>query len=308
VGSSAQFLEYDLVPLSASTQMVIHLKTPIMPNSQTTITIIYQTQDIADTTFQGLEFNFETIKDSSATIRNAGANVYVPQDMVLKGKPQMSTTYLPSALAGASQSMVASELGKRVYDYYPRSYQYNSKNLDPGESFVVSGLYGKNSYMLFFWEYLGVIIVILVILIAAKYFGVAARIKNAFTAKPGKAAPKAEHVERKPQPPPVAQHAEYAFSIERPIIMGMVTAFLYMLVSFLMQFFTMIGTFGYSNTFLIPFMMFMYILIFAMPFVALFGPALYVNKKYGWQEGLLTFIFAVVFIAVMFFLIIMASS
>lgn len=313
--SGTEFLEYELTPLSASTQMIVHLKTPIKPNTQTSISIIYQTQEIATPAFQGLEFRFETIKDSSATIRNAGANVYVPQEMVLKGKPEMETQYLPSALAGYSETMAAPDLSRQIYPYYPRSYQYNVKNLDPSESFIVSGLYGESSFMLYFWEYAGTVIVIIVILIAAKYLGLVTRIRQLFAAKPGKAAPKARHVvEKKPQPAQAspAQRPQFAFSMERPLIMGMVTAFLYMVASFLTQIiYSALESGGYTyynNAFFIPWMILMFLIMFALPILALFGPAVYISKKYGWKEGLLTFIFGLVFTLVLMFSILFVTA
>jgi hypothetical protein len=309
--SGSQFLEYDLTPMSASTQLVVYLKTPITSKDKTTITLIYQTRDIANPTFQGLDFRFETIKDSASTIRNSGANVYVPQDMTLKGKPQMTTTYLPSTFAGAAQTLAAPELSKRMYDYYyPRSFQYNSKNLDPGESFTVTGLYGKSLFMLHFWEIALAVILIIAVIMAAKYFGLVVRVRDLFAAKPAKAAPKAPQAE-KPQPakPAPAHRPEYPFSFERPLIMGMVTAFLYLVVSFMINFvFTWTSGFYPSSAFMIPFMILAFILVFAMPVAALFGPALYVNRKYGWKEGVLTFVFGLAFTVVLFFGIIIATA
>jgi hypothetical protein len=317
IHTGTEFLDYELTPLSASTQMVFYLKTPITPNQQTTVTIIYQTQDIATQTYQGLEFEFETIKDTSATIRNSGANVFVPQDMILKGKPEMETQYLPSTLASSSQMMAADEFSRQVSSYYRRiSYQYTAKNLDPSESFTVTGLYGKSYFMLFFWEYVGTIVVIIVILLLAKYFGLVARIKDLFIHKPGKAAPhKAPHVEKGVQQKPVqakpAEPLEFPFSIGRPLIMGMVTAFLYLVVSFLTNIiFNLIGSgfSPYSNPFFIPLMILMFLVMFALPILALFGPSIYVYKKYGWKEGLLTFVFGLVFTIVLLFAILSVNA
>ncbi len=312
--AGAQFLEYELTQLSASTQMTVQLKNTIRPNEQTSIMIIYQAQGIATAGLQGLDFSFETIKDSASTIRSSGADVYVPQDMTLKGKPQMSTTYLPSSFMGASKTMAADELGTRLYDYYYRpSYQYTAANLDPGESFTVTGLYGKSAFMLYLWEYLAAFVIVVVALIVIRYFGLIKRTKDLFAGRQAKAAPKPQHVER-PQPARAApaahaEHAAYPFSIERPVIMGIVTAFLYLLVSFMVQYiFASSSGFYPSNTFMIPFMMLTIIVVFAVPVVALFGPAVYMNRKYGWKEGALTFVFGVIFTLVMFYLLILAIS
>jgi len=306
-GGSSQFLEYELSPLSASTQMTVHLKTPIRPNSQTAISIIYQTQDVAKPTFQGLEFRFETIKDSRATIRKSGANIYVPENMELKGKPKMTTQYLPSMVAGYSSSLQAKELESQIApNYYRGSYQYTASNLDPAESFMVSGLYGENSLLLYFWEIIGGIAIAVAIVIIFRYFGLAERIRKMFAGKhaepAARSAKKAEMVKRAPA---AAQPQQLiAFSWGRPVIMGIVTAFLFTLASFLSQFIFMAmesGSGYYNYSMMIPFVILVLIVMFALPAAALFGPAIYMYKKYGWQDGIITFVLGVILSAALMF-------
>ena len=299
-GNPAQFLEYTLTPLSRSTQITILLKTPIQPNTQTAINIIYQTQDVASPTFQGLEFNFETIKDPVSTVRASGANIFVPQEMELKGKPRINVQYLPSDIIGSAATKSAAEMSSQIYPYYRYpSYQYSARNLDPGESFTVSGLYGSSTLLLYFWEIVAAAAVAAAVTAAFLYFRLDRRIRSLFgqTDNQAKARP-----ERR-QAPTAQAPSLGGLSMQRTLIMGIVTAFLYTLASFFSQFIFSLANMLFSGS--TPYMLSIVIVLVAMfgiPVIALFGPPYYMHRRYGWKEGLMTFVFAVLFIALLLIL------
>ena len=214
--------------------------------------------------------------------------------MILKGQPAKSVTYLPSDLAFQSAGLSAEALSSRMPPYYA-SYQYSVQNLDPGESFSIRGLYGDNWFALHTWEILGVIIVLIVIGIFAKLFHLGTRIKELFI-NPKKTRTSG-HVYRPAKRVHRHKHEVYEFSFGRPIVAGIVSAFLFVFVSFLLQFFFQFfqyGFWGYDMFIGVAMMILMFIILFALPLIAIFGPAIYVGHKYGWREGLLTFIISVI--------------
>jgi len=122
-----------------------------------------------------------------------------------------------------------------------------------------------------------------------------------------RSAKKAEMVKRAPA---AAQPQQLiAFSWGRPLIMGIVTAFLFTVASYLSQFiyFMMDNFFRYSSQMMIPFAVLAIILMFALPLLALFGPAVYVFKKYGWKEGMIAFVFGLIFSVVLFMMMVFSA-
>jgi hypothetical protein len=215
-------------------------------------------------------------------------------------------------VAGYSSSLQAKDLESQIApNYYRGSYQYTASNLDPAESFMVSGLYGENSLLLYFWEIIGGIAIAVAIVIIFRYFGLAERIRKMFAGKhaepAARSAKKAEMVKRAPA---AAQPQQLiAFSWGRPLIMGIVTAFLFTVASYLSQFiyFMMDNFFRYSSQMMIPFAVLAIILMFALPLLALFGPAVYVFKKYGWKEGMIAFVFGLIFSVVLFMMMVFSA-
>ena len=289
----SNFISYSLNKLSDSTLITLNLKTHIQPNQQTTVVLIYQTQDIAKTTLNGLEFEFQTIKDSNAIIRDVGADVYVPSNMELKGKPKFDIEYKPSVLAGtfstAARAPATSEMSKYISPYYRQSSQFSAQNLDPNESFKVKGLYGENIFLLYLYEILGTIIGLIVIIFIFKRFGIISRIRKVFKPKAVTTKVKTSEVE---------------FSWTRVLVSGVGSGFLYIVVSLLIQFiFGLLQDLSNFGSYFMPLALILYLILFLLPLVALFAPAIYLYKTYSWKEGLLTFIIGVVTAVFLLFVI-----
>lgn len=289
----ANFITYSLNKLSDSTLISLDLKTPIQPNQQTTVVLIYQTQDIAKKTLTGLEFEFQTIKDSDTIIRDVGADIYVPSNMELKGKPKFDVQYRPSELAGtfsATASVSASKMSEYLSPYYRQASQFSAQNLDPNESFTVKGLYGDNIFLLYLYEILVLIVIIIIIIVFFKYFKIISRIRGAFKTKV-----------------PVAKTKPITgveFSWLRVLISGIGSGFLYIIVSLLVQFVSsFLQNFSSYGSSFMPLTVILYIILFFLPVLALFAPAIYLYKKYSWKEGLLSFIIGVVTAVVIVFII-----
>jgi len=292
----SSFITYNLNKLSDSTLITLNLKTPIMPNQQTTVVLIYQTQDVAKSTLNGLEFNFQTIKDSSAIIRDVGADIYVPSNMELKGKPKFDVQYTPSSFgtfATASQAAIStSDISRYISPYYSRSAQFSAQNLDPNESFTVKGLYGDNVFLLYLNEIIVSIIVLLAIILIFKHFKLISKIKNSFKAKA--AIPK-------------IKTSETTFSWTRVLVGGVGSGFLYVITSLLIQFLSsLLQSFSYSGSYFMPLAIILFLIIYFLPVVALFAPAIYLSKTYNWKEGLLAFVIGVV--TAVFLLYIMSTA
>lgn len=285
---NADFITYTLTPLSDSTLITLNLKTPIQPNQQTTVVLIYQTQDIATRSLQGLDFQFQTIKDPNAIIRDVGANVYVPKNMELKGSAKFDIQYKPSGFAAqtaGATALTTTDVSRYISPYYNRPTQYSAQNLDPNESFTVTGTYGDNAVLLYTYEILGTIIVLVVLAWVFRRFGLVSRIRMTFK-------PKTTTQQRAQAPRAVAPSPKIEFSWMRVIISGGGSGFLYVIAALLTQFiFSLLQNIGYQFQLLAIVLV---IVLFIVPLMALFLPAIYLAKNYSWKEGILTFIIAIV--------------
>lgn len=279
----SSFITYNLNKLSDSTLIELNLKTPIRPNQQTAVVLIYQTQDVAKSTLNGLEFNFQTIKDSSAIIRDVGADIYVPSNMEIKGKPKFDVQYRPSdfgAFATTSQAASTSKMSEYISPYYSKPSQFSAKNLDPNESFTVKGLYGDNVFLLYLNEIIVLIIVLLTVILIFKHFKLISKIKSSFKAKAAM---------------PKAKTGETSFSLTRALVGGVGSGFLYIMTSLLIQFLSgLLQGFSYYGSYFMPLAIILFLIIYFLPVVALFAPAIYLFKTYNWKEGLLAFVIGVI--------------
>lgn len=221
--STIEFLDYEKEVYSDFVILNIKLKRNLTLKQQGNIAIVYQTNAIGKETFQGIEFKFETIKDINSVIRFAGANIIVPGDMTLKGKPEFDIDYKPSYLARQFQTETA-DVGAALataglmsnYKAYtpPRSNRvhYSVNNIDPGESFTIKGLYGDNSYLLYIWEFLATIAIVIMFLFFAKSFRLWKKIKDLFS--------------------PKIHFKKNGFSLERSLGMGLISG-LFFSISFI---------------------------------------------------------------------------
>ncbi|OGI12435.1 hypothetical protein A3K64_04275 [Candidatus Micrarchaeota archaeon RBG_16_36_9] len=291
----SSFITYSLNELSDSTIINLNLKTSIIPNQRTIVVLIYQSQSIAKQALNGLEFNFQTIKDSNAMIRDVGANVYVPSNMQLKGKPNFNIQYSPSVLAGtfSATASVSYDKMSEYISYYRQSSQFSAQNLDPGESFTVKGIYGDNIFLLYIYEILELIVAILFAILVFKHFRLTSRIKNSFKLK--------NNVAPVQKIKSTTHGAEFSWT--RVSIAGVGSGFLYIIASLLIQFLTGLFQSFSSFSYLFPLVIILYIIIFLLPVIALFAPAVYLAKTFSWKEGLLCFIFGVITTVILLFVI-----
>src|SRR3972149_1552757 len=275
--SGVSFVTYSTERLSESARVTFNLATPLTANQKTTVLLFYTLPSIAKQTFQGLEFNYETTKDPNAIIRSAYASFYVPEDMELKGKPKFDIQYTPSFLTGGTfAAKSAVEYAPYLSRYYqpPSNAHFSAQNLDPGESFTAQDLYGKSVLLLYLWEIVGSIVLIIVVISILKILHVFGRIRTKFSASKGREVS--------------------GFSFTRPIAMGIVTGIAFVVSYYVITLlYSLIGSSYYYSSFSTAIAIL--ILIFGAVIIlgSLFGPAIYIGRRFGFGEGILTFLIGI---------------
>jgi hypothetical protein len=253
----------------------INLAYPVQNDTTTTLYLIFSTKTIAEKTFQGFSFNFKTVQDPNALIRSLSANVVVPENMYLKGKPKFDIQYSPSELAAeslkGSAETVASAL--RSYPYYGGG-QFTANNLQPGESFTISGLYGDNQILLYSQEILVGVLGLVVLAIVVKYV-FADYLRKIFTRREGE-----ERISRRTG----------EFSFGRPVLVGFISSLIFIAVYYMLN--IVFGN-GYyyggaigTITLLVLNAVFVVLSIFGLPY--------FLYSKYNKTEGILAGIISLV--------------
>lgn len=266
----SSFLNYTTQTLSDSTILTINLAYPVQNDTDTTLYLVFSTRSIATKDFQGFPFNFKTVQDPNALIRSLSANVVVPENMYLKWEPKFDIQYKPSDIA--AQSMKAS--AEAIIGIVPPrngNAQYSASNLQPGESFTISGMYGDNWILLYFQEIVLVVVGLFAVGIVAKYV-FANRVKKIFARRGGE--------ER------IARRTEFSFA--RPIIVGFVSSLIFISVYYLLN--VLFGSSYYGNVTSIT------LLVINAVFVllSLFGLPYFLYSKYSKAEGILAGIISLV--------------
>jgi len=171
------FPEFEQEVLSDSVKIAVHLDKSLEPGMQRTITIIYKTADVARQNTEGFEFKFKTVKDPNSIVRYAGVDIVVPEDMIIKGKPKAGVDYKPSFVASMPEEKMSSYI--MPYPYY-RNAQFNARNLDPGESFIVKGVYGSSIFLLYWQEIASGMAAFALLALAFNRLGLIFRIRRLF--------------------------------------------------------------------------------------------------------------------------------
>ena len=154
--------------------VTVQLENPLEPNSQTALTLLYRSAEVAEKDFLGnLNFDFKTIVNRQAVLtEKARVSVSMQPGFFLKGAmPEID--YKPDFVAESftmkAASMPAEEFS-RYYDNIEGSRGqavYEGYNLDALESFHVKGAYNWNAWALLANELLVIAAILLVIAIAA---------------------------------------------------------------------------------------------------------------------------------------------
>lgn len=277
----SMFLNYTSTTLSDSTLITINLAYPVQNDTQTTLSLIFSTKNVAQKNFQGYAFNFKTVEDPNALIRSLSANVVVPQNMYLKGQPNFNIQYRPSEIA--SQALSAGpEAIARILPPYGGNAQYTASNLQPGESFIISGLYGDNLILLYAQEIGLGIIGLIILAIIVKYLFVD-RARKMFSRR--------ESEER------VSRRSEFSFG--RPIVVGIISSIIFVAVYYLLNFVFGSGYYyGNVNAIILLVMNAVFILI------SIFGLPYWLFSKYGKAEGVLAGIISLVLSFVLLILLV----
>jgi hypothetical protein len=271
---SAAFLNYSTQALSDSTILTINLAYPVQNDTTVTLYLIFSTKSIAVKTFQGFSFNFKTVQDPNALIRSLSANVVVPQNMYLKGKPKFDIQYTPSELAAESLKGSAESVAGVMRSYPVYGGQFTANNLQPGESFTISGLYGDNQMLLYLQE---------IVFSAAGLIVLAVLVKFFFADRLGKMFSKREVEER-------SSRRQSEFSFGRPILVGFISSLIFIGVYYLLN--IIFGNGYYYNspigtiTLLVLNAVFVILSIFGLPY--------YLYSKFSKTEGFLAGIISLV--------------
>lgn len=261
------FLNYSTQTLSDSTILTINLTYPVQNDTDTTLYLIFSTKTIAEKTYQGFSFNFKTVQDPNALIRSLSANVVVPANMYLKGEPNFDIQYKPSDIAAEAMKGSAESIAGVMQRYPYGGGQFTANNLQPGESFTISGLYGDNQILLYSQE-IGITVLGLLVLALLVKFVFADRIRKMFMRKEGE-----ERVSRKSS----------EFSFGRSILVGFISSLIFIGVYYLLN--TLFGS-GYyygspigTVTLLVVNAVFVILSIFGLPY--------FLYSKYSKTEGIL---------------------
>jgi hypothetical protein len=282
-GGSAQFVNYSTSTTNNSTTINIHLNKQPANASTTALYLFFSVKGIAKKTIQGYAFSFETIIDDNALIRESYASVEVPQNMYLKGEQSFNISYkagsAQGAIAGATSASGVATLIPAIF-YNP--YQYQASNLLPGEYFTISGLYGSNRILLYLPEILAVALIAITIILLL-IFVLIPKMKSLFS----KGKKRSSHA-----------------SLGRPVLVGAVSGFLFLIAYYVMQSLYSLLSYGYYYN--SPLYLLFGLLSIAVDGAALFGLPfyLYINARFGKKEAIVAGITGIV--AAILYLIIIA--
>lgn len=286
-------IEYNAEQTSTSTILKLYLPKGIEPQKEGVILILYKIPRNTNREFLGVqEFDFKTIIDKNAAlIQNVRVVINVQGGLYLKGgkatvdyRPdyfnEMQTMSVPKA---GMQSTTLSDFSRRVS--YTDGLVKNAYNLDPYESFHVKGKFADTGWKLYFFEILGVTAVIITAIIILKAFlweKIKVIFMNIGTLKQ----------EKKPD-----ERKDYGGAILRSFIFGFASALLIVVTWIVIKF---LGDWLSSNFYSYDdlIMPLFFLMIVMVMFLSIFGFSIYSGVKYGFLEGVLTFIMTTVWLFV----------
>jgi len=268
------FLDYTTETLADSTLVRFNLTHPIVNNSQTNLYLVFSTPRIAKETFQGFEFNFKTIQDSKSLTRYVGASITVPENMELKGKPKFNIDYKPSELATMTAPSAKGFVDMIRYPY--GGYQYSAQNLLPGESFTITGLYGENFFLLYFYEII-IGVLVLIVLLVLFYAFIYRKVRRMFARRV-----KGEEIRRRG-----------GFSFGRTLVVGIFSGFIFVFAFFALTYLSSLFQGGYY--YYQPVLTILFFLLDAIILiVSLFGLPYYLYSRYSKSEGVVAGILSII--------------
>lgn len=283
---NVEMINYSINSLSDSTAVTLELDEPLTSNSETEVVIVYKTMEVAKKTFRGYSANFKTIQDSDATVRNVGVDISVPKRMQEKGEGESSVKFKPSTMAMGSQGEISQNLD--TIRRYSNSGEYEAKNLDPGESFEVKTLYGNNWFLLHMYEVLGALLVLILFGAALKRINLK-RLKGLF--------------KKKGRRPSSQMSDKVPFSFSRPLLTGAGTGILFLVALGVTRFsMGIVESFPYGD-FRSLSKIGMLIINGVLVIGSLFGPSLYLGKRFNLKEGVLSVVTGLIFAILLLWLL-----
>ncbi len=226
VNRTANYTMLNIV-LNRSNGLYYDLNDPVLANGSTVnLYIFYSVRNLAHRELRGYAFSFKTMMDNNALIREAYANVAVPENMHLAGRPAFNVTYnaqnavsgLISGASSAAQTTIVQTYVNQLssYNYYPSSYSYDyhASNLLAGEFFTITGIYGS-SLLLLYLPSIIIGVIAAIIMIVLFYYLLLPRLKKLFYA---------------PAKQKTASASQTGFSYMRPMVYGIISGFLFQLV------------------------------------------------------------------------------
>jgi hypothetical protein len=286
-----EFLNYTVTNYGNMTALTVHLNTPLTNSSQTRLYFFFSTRNLASKMAGVYSFEFKTITDPYALIRNAYANVEVPQDMYLKGKSSFAINYgTVSPLDSVSAAGSAKSLVSNVQQSFYGPYQYSATNLLPFEYFTITGTYGSSILVLYLPEILFANAVIAVVAALAIRYSMISKAMSLFRLK-------SQSGKRK--------RSKTGISFSRAAISGGVSGFLFQLAYFAMSALYYIvngGNSYYSYNSPLPILLaLLSLVVYAF---ALFGLPYFMSYRHDKREGILAGVISIA-ASILFYLIIM---
>ncbi|MBL7206772.1 MAG: hypothetical protein ISS36_04200, partial [Candidatus Aenigmarchaeota archaeon] len=282
-------LEYKITELSKSKKLTIQLYDAIEQGNVGRIIINYKAYGYVNR-YLNFDFDFETIK-SPVDIDYIRVAIATDSDIYLRGG-QSRTDYRYDGFATTAESMIAGkteasqEMGRYLDNIqYARGYVKEKRNLDPWESFHVTGSYNFANlwFLTFIWEIAG----ILAILVFVKFLFLG-KIKKAFK-KPILPETKIPQINK------ILRISSISFASALGLLFiwfGLFAGISWMFSGLPWELRSMFS--------------FLMLLIVSVLTIAMFGlPAFYMGKKYGIWEGILTFIATVVWLFIFMFMFVL---
>jgi hypothetical protein len=272
---SYQKIEVQPVRLSHSVSLPITLITPVSPQGQTNLIVMYKVEDYAKNFLGAYNFNFETVKTAYSS-NNVRVAVNVQEGLNLKGT-QAKVNYL-SNFAGMSKALestqLSSDMRKEMYSY-TRTIQYanglvkTATYLDPLESFSVKGAYSR-SWIRLYIDTILIVGVIIFGVIAFMIYGTKKLFKYA-------------------QPIESKKQAETKHYFLVPFLIGLFTAIIVTLLwgAAILVMYIAGSAFGYGSG-IFGFLVILFAILITL--ALLIGAPIYAGSKYGAATGVFTVI------------------
>jgi hypothetical protein len=170
-----QKINIEPTKLSHSLSLPIDLITPVQPNGETNLLLVYKAEGYVNKILGSYNFEFESSKTEFMT-NNLRVAINVQENLKLKGTSS-KINYLPSfnKMYGAMDEAQISRSQSQTIETYANKITYaqglvkSASYLDPYESFSVKGSYSKSLARLYFGRVFTIILISLAVLIFLIY-------------------------------------------------------------------------------------------------------------------------------------------